>query len=105
MPVTAVRRGDVVVFAECRADADGDRLHPRVRVDGAADQLLLEELHRLRFEGADALHLKQAQLELLGARNGGLGGHYASSMIASTVSTFTSSPSSARMSAIMPLTG
>ena len=52
-----------------------DRLHPDVGMDRAADQFLLEELHRPRLERADPPHLEEQLLERRDVGAGRRGGH------------------------------
>src|SRR5205085_879111 len=72
----------------------------------AADQLLLEELHRARLEGADPPHLDEQFLERGDVERGGGCGHYAgSAMTAIVVPTRISSPSTARIDSSTPDAG
>src|SRR5205823_1599102 len=87
-----------------RARADRDRLHPDVRVDGAADQLLLEERHRPRLERADAPHLEEQLLERADVECRGGSGHQ-SAITAIGSPTRTSSPSTARIASSTPSAG
>src|SRR5581483_5944172 len=107
--VAAVGARDQVVGTERRADTDGDRLHADVRVHRAADELLLEQLHRAQLEAADPPHGEEQLLQLLHRRRRrGWDGHprYVSSAItASTAPTRTSSPSAARIDSTTPETG
>ena len=73
--VAPVRARDVVAGPERGARAHGDRLHADVRVHGAADQLLLEELHRPRLERADPPHLDEELLERRNVGGDGRPGH------------------------------
>ena len=94
--VAPVGAGDEVFRAERRARADGDRLHPDVGMDRAADQVLLEKLHRAHLERPDLPHAQEQLLEhpqvlpRLRRRH-----QESTSMIARTAPTFSSSPSSA----------
>src|SRR5581483_12257263 len=100
------RARDVVPRPERRADADRDRLHPDVRVDGAPDELLLEQRHGARLERADAPHLDEQLLEGRDVGRDGGRDHYAASAMTAIVSpTRISSPSTARIDSSTPSTG
>src|SRR5207244_2197523 len=93
------------VGPERRAGADGDRLHADVRVHGAADQLLLEQLHGADLEGPDLPHAQEEVLEHAHVVLDGSSRHQPPwSMIAIVVPTLISSPSSTRMDSMRPET-